>query len=131
LLLSFANGRAALDFEHDGTGESVRAAALAVLRDLFGDVPEPIGMRYWRWQAEKWSAGCYSYPAVGSPPGDRALYARPLADRVFFAGEATERDSYGTVHAALQSGERAAETLLRAATGAAPDRARRPWRFRP
>jgi monoamine oxidase len=130
LVLSFVNGRAALDFERDGTGESVRAAALSVLRDLFGDIPEPIGMRYWRWQAETWSAGCYSYPALGSPPEDRALYGRPLGDRVFFAGEATERDSYGTVHAALQSGERAAEMLFSAASGAAPDRARRPWRFR-
>ncbi|HJQ59332.1 MAG TPA: FAD-dependent oxidoreductase, partial [Vineibacter sp.] len=130
LLLSFANGRAALEFERDDTNEGVRAAALAVLRDMFGDVPAPTGMCYQRWQADPWSAGSYSYPALGSPPEDRALYARPLADRVFFAGEATERDSYGTVHAALESGERAAEAAFGIAAGMAPDRTRRPWRYR-
>ena len=41
------------------------------------------------------------------------------ASRVFFAGEATEPVEYGTVHAALWSGEQAAEAIFRAATGAA------------
>lgn len=130
ILLSFANGRAALGFERETSDAPVRAAAMAVLRDLFGDVPEPVAMNYTRWQADPWSAGSYSYPAVGSPPEDRALYARPLGDRVFFAGEATERDSYGTVHAALLSGERAAEAVFRHVAGAEPARDRRPWRFR-
>jgi len=46
---------------------------------------------------------------------------------VFFAGEATEPVEYGTVHAALWSGEQGAEAIFRAATGAAPTREARPW----
>jgi len=119
ILLSFANGRAALRFERELPADDVRDAAMTVLRAMFGDVPDPIGMRYRRWLSDPWAAGTYSYPAVGSPPEDRAVYARPLDDRVFFAGEATERDDYGTVHAALRSGERAAEMLFRLAPSVA------------
>ena len=45
------------------------------------------------------------------------MHARPLGRRVYFAGEATEPVEYGTVHAALWSGEQAAEAIFRAATG--------------
>ncbi len=130
ILLSFANGRAALRFERQCDDAQVRDAAMTVLRRLFADVPDPVGVCFTRWLADPWAAGSYSYPAVGSLPEDRAVYARPLADRVFFAGEATEAGDYGTVHAALRSGERAAEAIFRHAAGTAPVRAARPWRFR-
>jgi len=50
-------------------------------------------------------------------PGE--TYARPLGNRVFFAGEATEPVEYGTVHAALWSGEQTAEavTSMQSVTG--------------
>ena len=130
ILLSFANGRTAVRFEQECTDEAVRDAAMTVLRRLFADAPEPVAYRYTRWLTDPWAAGSYSYPAVGSLPEDRTLYARPLGQRVFFAGEATEHDDYGTVHAALRSGERAAEAVFRFATGIAPSRQARPWRFR-
>jgi monoamine oxidase len=130
ILLSFANGHAALRFERDCSDEEVRDQAMAVLRRMFADVPDPLAFRYTRWLADPWARGSYSYPAVGSLPGDRAAYARPLDDRVFFAGEATEAESYGTVHAALVSGERAAEAIFRVGAGAAPACDRRPWRVR-
>ena len=50
---------------------------------------------------------------------------------MFFAGEATEPVDYGTVHAALWSGEQAAEAIFRAATGAEPLRRARPWGIQP
>ncbi|HKU97689.1 MAG TPA: FAD-dependent oxidoreductase [Vineibacter sp.] len=130
ILLSFANGQTAVRLERTCTDEAVRGRAMAVLRRLFTDVPEPVAYRYTRWLSDPWSAGSYSYPAVGSVPDDRSLYARPLGQRVFFAGEATERSDYGTVHAALRSGERAAEAIFRIAAGVAPSRQARPWRFR-
>ncbi len=98
------------------------------LRKMFGDaVPEPEAMAFPRWLSDPWSRGGYSYPGVGSATQDRADYARPLADRLFFAGEATEPVEYGTVHAALWSGEQAAEAIFRAATGTAASRQARPW----
>ena len=130
VLLSFANGQAALRFERECSDAQVLDEAMASLRRLFGSVPEPAAFRFTRWLADPWSAGSYSYPALGSLPGDRVTYARPLADRVFFAGEATESGDYGTVQAALRSGEHAAEAVFRCATGQTPVREMRPWRFR-
>jgi monoamine oxidase len=128
ILLSFTNGDTALSFDQKTDDAGVRKAALDSLRSMFGDaVPEPDGFLFPRWQSDPWSRGSYSYPGVGSPPEDRAAYAQPLGRRVFFAGEATEAVIYGTVHAALLSGERAAEAIFRAATGAEPLRRARPW----
>ena len=95
---------------------------MASLRKMFGDdIPEPEAMLFPRWLSDPWSRGGYSYPGVGSAPEDRTVHARPLGRRVYFAGEATEPVEYGTVHAALWSGEQAAEAIFRAATGVAAD----------
>ncbi len=71
--------------------------------------------------------GGYTYPAIGSPPEDHDDHARPLASRVFFAGEATEPVEYGTVHAALWSAEQTAEAIFARATGGKATREHRPW----
>ncbi|MEC7141371.1 MAG: FAD-dependent oxidoreductase, partial [Pseudomonadota bacterium] len=42
---------------------------------------------------------------------DRLALGNPGGDRLFFAGEATDRDCPATVHGALQSGWDAAERL--------------------
>ena len=101
---------------------------MSSLRKMFGnDIPQPDAMLYPRWLSDPWSQGGYSYPAIGSAAEDRHIHARPLADRVFFAGEATEPVEYGTVHAALWSAEQTAEAIFRKVTGTAPSRAARPW----
>ena len=128
ILLSFSNGRTAIHLDREGSDDEVKALAMASLRDMFGnDIPEPEAMVYARWLSDPWSRGGYSYPGVGSDPDDGRAYARPLGRRVFFAGEATEPVEYGTVHAALWSGEQAAEAIFQTATGTAASRAARPW----
>jgi polyamine oxidase len=128
ILLSFSNGATAIHFDRDAPDAEVTAAAMKSLRAMFGDdIPEPEAMVFPRWLSDPWSRGGYSYPGVGSDPDDGRAYARPLGRRVFFAGEATEPVEYGTVHAALWSGEQAAEAIFRAATGAGPTRDARPW----
>lgn len=132
ILLSFTNGDAALHLDREVDDAGVKNLALESLRSMFGSgVPEPDGLLFPRWRSDPWSRGGYSYPAVGSPPEDRAAYAQPLGGRVFFAGEATEAVIYGTVHAALLSGERAAEAIFRAAAGVEPLRRARPWGIQP
>lgn len=64
------------------------------------------------WRTDPFSLGAYSYVAVGGSDAPDAL-TRPVRDTVFFAGEATCRESMGTVEGALQSGERAARNVLR------------------
>lgn len=129
ILLSFANGHAAVRYEREQSDEQVKQAALASLRKMFGhnEVPEPEAFVFPRWLTDPWTMGGYSYPAIGSPPEDHCDHARPLGNRVFFAGEATEPVEYGTVHAALWSAEQTAETVFRMATGVDASRDARPW----
>ena len=110
ILLSFANGHSAVRYDRELDDEEVKQAALGSLRKMFGHnkVPEPEAFVFPRWLSDPWTMGGYSYPAIGSPPEDHADHARPLGNRVFFAGEATEPVEYGTVHAALWSAEQTA-----------------------
>ena len=127
ILLSFSNGATAARLDRTASDGEVKDVAMASLRKMFGaDIPEPEAMLYPRWLSDPWSRGGYSYPGVGSAPEDRPIHARPLGRRVYFAGEATEPVEYGTVHAALWSGEQAAEAIFRAATGVAPRGTRDP-----
>jgi monoamine oxidase len=64
------------------------------------------------WEADPYSRGAYSYAAVGGADAFRVL-AEPLAQTLFFAGEATNFDGHnGTVHGAMASGRRAAREIL-------------------
>lgn len=64
------------------------------------------------WQHDPFARGAYSYIAVGGMSGPDGL-AEPIADTLFFAGEATEPPaSSGTVGGALASGRRAARQVL-------------------
>ena len=61
------------------------------------------------WGADPWIRGLYSYPTVQTTEACREALARPLAGRIFFAGEATStRGAGGTVHGAMETGWRAA-----------------------
>jgi len=63
------------------------------------------------WRRDPWSLGAYTYPAVGAQHAHRVL-ARPIADTLFLAGEATVADEVGTVSGAIRSGRRAAKAVL-------------------
>jgi monoamine oxidase len=64
------------------------------------------------WQSDPYSRGAYSYVLAGGMGAQQEL-ARPLADRLFFAGEATQSDGqHATVHGAFSSGVRVAEEIL-------------------
>jgi monoamine oxidase len=65
------------------------------------------------WQTEALSRGAYSYAAAGGAGAPKAL-AAPVGGTLFFAGEATETGMSGTVAAAIASGHRAAQRILRA-----------------
>lgn len=62
------------------------------------------------WVSDPWSRGAWAVVAPGRFR-DRDLLARPLGDRVWFAGEANVREMWGTVGGAWQSGEAAAEEV--------------------
>jgi monoamine oxidase len=63
------------------------------------------------WQNDPFSRGAYSYAKVGSDGAAEAL-AAPIEKTLFLAGEATDPEFTGTVHAAIASGYRAAGEIL-------------------
>jgi monoamine oxidase len=64
------------------------------------------------WGDMQYIKGVKSYPLV-SGTGAAEEYARPINDRLFFAGEATAlKGNYGTVQGALESAERVVKEVL-------------------
>jgi monoamine oxidase len=64
------------------------------------------------WQAEPFSSGAYSYVPVGAITAPITL-AEPVANTLFFAGEATNSEgASATVHGAIATGYRAADQIL-------------------
>ena len=80
-------------------------------------VPEPIAFARSDWSGDPFARGAGSYLRPGATSADREALARPVADRVFFAGEATSADRPGTVAGAYASGLRAADEVDRAGAG--------------
>ena len=71
----------------------------------------PAGYIRTNWSRDPFSLGSYSYVAKGARRRDHVALGAPVADRLFFAGEATHPDYNGTVHAAYESGLIAAEAV--------------------
>jgi monoamine oxidase len=63
------------------------------------------------WQGDPFTRGGYAYARVGHEDGADRL-ARPVEDTVYIAGEATHQAHAGTVHGAIETGERAALQIL-------------------
>ena len=58
------------------------------------------------WRSDPWTLGAYSAPRPGQAH-QREVLARPVDDRLFFAGEATTRNTFATCHGAYLTGRRA------------------------
>ena len=69
-----------------------------------------------QWNAEPWTLGAFSAASPGGQWARRALM-EPIRDRVFFAGEAVHETMWGTVGGAWESGERAADAVVRRLSG--------------
>jgi monoamine oxidase len=98
-------------------GLFIRDRALESLATIF-QFPRPAleaMLQSWHvhdWQFDPYARGSYSYVGVGGE-GAQAELAAPMADTLFFAGEATNSEGHhGTVHGAIATGERAAREIL-------------------
>ncbi len=118
ILTAWAAGKHALALKGLESDEIAHKAtqALALImgigqRDLAAQIT---GAFTHDWQTDPFSSGAYSYAAVGGIDAARAL-AAPVAETLYFAGEATNSDGYNaTVHGAIATGYRAARELLTA-----------------
>lgn len=88
-------------------------SAMGTLKTIFGsDIPAPVDYQITRWASDPYARGSYSYNKIGSTPAMRDHLAASVDKYVHFAGEATHRASYQTVHGAYLSGIRAAKVVL-------------------
>jgi len=83
------------------------------LKQIYGSsIPEPTAFRRTQWGQHPYTFGAYSYATNGTTSADFDLLAEALNDRVFFAGEHTNRAYRGTTHGAYLSGIREAEKII-------------------
>ena len=102
LVLAYFGGEHARELEARG---ELEAAAREELVKLFGAEP---GRRVRRatataWGGDPWARGSYSAARPGFARC-RTMLARPVAERVFFAGDACTVDTFGAIHGAWASG---------------------------
>ena len=92
------------------SGEQTTIAfVLDKLRSVAGQqsVPNPTQAIVSAWDGDAWVKGAYSCARPGASE-QRSVLARPIDDRIFFAGEASSSDYYASVHGACLSGTAAA-----------------------
>lgn len=88
------------------------ASAMDDYRRMFGtQIPDPIAGKVTHWHNDPFAGGSYSHIPPGASSDDFNALSAPIGQRVFFAGEATIADYFGTVHGAFISGQRAATRL--------------------
>ncbi|KAF7101906.1 hypothetical protein CFC21_103116 [Triticum aestivum] len=118
VLVALVAGEAALEFEKVDPVVTLHRV-LGILRGIYGPkgvtVPDPIQSACTRWGSDPLCCGSYSHIRVGSSGTDYDILAESVSeDRLFFAGEATNRAYPATMHGALLSGLREASRILRA-----------------
>lgn len=112
ILLGFNAGERGRQIEA-WSDQQIVESAMKTLRGVYGDqIPDPIDFQITRWASDPFAYGSYSFNPVGSHPKMRQQLAKPHRGKLYFAGEATEQDYFGTAHGAYLSGIRAAEEIL-------------------
>lgn len=113
ILLAFNTGRSAIELEQE-SDEAIKNEVMSVLRTMYNDptIQDPKIIRT-KWAMDPLSFGSYSFIPVTGTFDDFDEIAKPIDDKLFFAGEATNKYYFGTVHGAYISGYRAAQEILR------------------
>jgi monoamine oxidase len=101
--------------------EAVLSEAIKSLHQIFGlaesQLRELLVASYTHdWHSDPFTRGAYAYLPVNGLELQQTL-ALPVDGTLFFAGEATSLGHIGTVHGALESGQRAAKEILKACEG--------------
>jgi monoamine oxidase len=99
--------------------EEISGRACASLGRIFGLETDCVsellmGCYTHDWRRDAFARGAYSYVATGGLDASRQM-TEPVANTLYFAGEHTDvTGHWGTVHAAMRSGLRAAEQIIAA-----------------
>ncbi len=74
--------------------------------------PRLTGFLRTNWSRDPYAYGSYSFTAAGATRLDHQALAEPVGQRLFFAGEATNKLRNSTVHAALETGRSVSQDIL-------------------
>lgn len=112
ILLGFNAGSYGKEIEKM-TDYQVVEDAMSVLRQTYGkEIPNPTHWLVTRWNSDPFSFGSYSFAKSSKCVWARRVLAKPVDQKLFFAGEATSSDYPATVHGAYLSGIREAKKIL-------------------
>jgi monoamine oxidase len=111
----FIGGRQAIWLENQGQPAN-HEYAVGQVAEVFGnDIRKHVTRSIaTAWTTDPWTRGSYSCALPGNAH-QRVELARPLDDRLFFAGEATTVGDHACCHGAYRSGIRAAQEIARVA----------------
>ncbi len=114
ILLAFNTADSAVKLENEDD-DSIKRQVTEVLRKMYPNktIPEPEKIVRTKWAEDPLSRGSYSFIGVGGSLSDIDELAKPIDNKLFFAGEATSPYYYGSVHAAYITGYRAAQEILK------------------
>ena len=108
----FAGGKIGKSLEEKGV-EEMYDYGLSKVQAVFGKqvVKKVENSITTSWSKDEFTLGSYSYAKPGGHHF-REILSRPVNDEIFFAGEATSSEHYGTCHGAYLSGVRAAKQIV-------------------
>jgi monoamine oxidase len=114
LIEGYFGGELARELETAGEEAFAAFAIDEIAAQLGGDMRarlRPLAVT--AWAGDPFARGSYSYGRPGQAD-QRAVLARPVDGRLFFAGEACSRESFSTAHGAYETGVDAAKLALAA-----------------
>lgn len=111
-LMTFAFGDYATVTESMTNNQIINEIMLN-LKSIYGNsIPNPTNFLRTKWGQNINSFGAYAYPTNGSTSANFDTLANEINNKIFFAGEHTEREYRGTVHGAYLSGIREADKII-------------------
>ena len=111
-LMTFAFGDYATVTE-TMTDAQIISEVMAQLKTIYGNsIPNPTNMLRTKWGQNINTFGAYSFATNGTTTADFDTMATEINNKLFFAGEHTEREYRGTVHGAYLSGIREADKII-------------------
>jgi monoamine oxidase len=114
LVEGYFGGELARDLEREGEGAFAQFAIEEIAAHFGSGIRgrlRPLAVT--AWGSDPLALGSYSYAQPGKA-GARAVLARPVDDRLYFAGEACSAESFSTAHGAYETGVEAAKRALAA-----------------
>jgi monoamine oxidase len=113
VLLGFNAANRGEEIEYLSDDEIVENA-MKTLKKIYGkNIPTPTSYQITRWKSDKYSKGSYSFNKLGSTPSMRRDLTMHENKKLFFAGEATHKDYFGTAHGAYLSGINVVNELIK------------------